>query len=478
MSSLYFLPYYSMLALTILFIMAVILETYCTVYGFFSFRYDRKNLAVTLQEATLVLYLLVLLFCCAETLQQMSEGFAVPARYAACRRILYWLILLFSGAAAAEERNPARLGPGVLAILTLPGAERLAGTGFAAALLISGLLWIGRAVYHLYRYRKERREELSAFSVKEAMDRMNFGLLISRAGGISEGQILLCNRQMRNLMWKILGRPERSGKTFWEKLQAGQVRPGCRRMALGDFPVYVTEEDRVWRFEGQRIQVGNRMCFLLTASDITLYCRTNQDLQLQNQKLEQRNRELKEILRNLDTVVKAEQTIQAKSRVHDVLGQQISMVLRSVREQKKPDEKLLAALSGGLVQGLQAAEPDGNRSLWAAAESFQNLGVQVDIQGEMPEQPEIQRAFYEIASEAMTNAVHHGLSTRIRISIEKDDGAWKLQVENNGYVKEGPVKEGGGLQSMRRKAQSLGGSFCYEKNPRFTITVMIPEGEI
>ena len=476
MKSLYFLSYNRLLILIIQLIMAVILQTYCTVYGFFSFRYEKKNLWITLQDGMIALYLLILVFCSADALHQMSEGFLLPRQNALVRYLVFFLMTVFSFAAAAGEENLGRLIAPVLTVLTLPAVEDMTGRVFPLQIFICCWYWIFRSVTHLYRYRKQRKEQLSAFSVKEAVDRMDFGLLLCKDSGISRGQILLCSRQMRGLMWKLLGQPVYSGTDFYEKLRKGWVLQGVEKENMDEFPIYRLE-NQVWRFEGQTFPVKNQRCFLITASNITPWYQANQKLEQHKQMLAQRNRELKTMLRDLDDIVKTEETIRAKSQVHDLLGQQISMILRSVREKKRPDPQLLASLSGGLTERLENASADAGLSLRSAAESFRSLGVSVEIQGEMPEDEQVKRVFYEIASEAMTNAVNHGLSTYILVAMEESGAGWKLRVENNGYVKAGPIHEGGGLGGMRRKTEGLGGSVSFLKNPRFTVLVSIPKGD-
>lgn len=43
-----------------------------------------------------------------------------------------------------------------------------------------------------------------------------------------------------------------------------------------------------------------------------------------------------------------EELLRGKGRVHDVLGQRISLLLRALRENKQPDEALLSAFAEGL----------------------------------------------------------------------------------------------------------------------------------
>ncbi len=67
---------------------------------------------------------------------------------------------------------------------------------------------------------------------------------------------------------------------------------------------------------------------------------------------------------------------------------------------------------------------------------------------------------YRITQEAITNAIKHGQSKRIDISLCADDGAYQLAIESDG--KDFPLSaddtEGMGLRIMAYRAQAMGGS--------------------
>ena len=182
------------------------------------------------------------------------------------------------------------------------------------------------------------------------------------------------------------------------------------------------------------------------------------------------------MLANFESICETEATIQARSRVHDVLGQRISLLLRSLREGKEPDPALLEPFAQGMPLEILRAGEAPSYSLERLREAFLGLGVRILLEGDMPRDGARSRCFYEIAMEAVTNAVRHGSATEIRISILRGEGLWRMEICDNGIPTDVAVTEGGGLQGMRDRAQRLGGKFGYEARGGFPIWVELPEG--
>lgn len=88
---------------------------------------------------------------------------------------------------------------------------------------------------------------------------------------------------------------------------------------------------------------------------------------------------------------------------------------------------------------------------------------------------------YRIAQEAVHNAIRHGKSTVIRLSLAPLRGGWRLAIEDNG---EGmPARErlrpGMGMRTMAHRAQAIGARFSLERRgkqrgSRITLELSIP----
>ena len=131
--------------------------------------------------------------------------------------------------------------------------------------------------------------------------------------------------------------------------------------------------------------------------------------------LEQRGQELRSAIENLQTICEAEEIARSKGRVHDLLGQRISLLLRALRDNQQPDETLLMDFIHNLSSMLREDRtPDPARRLAMLKETFQKMEVAVEVHGALPENMAVADSFAEIAVECVTNAVRHGYATRIQ----------------------------------------------------------------
>lgn len=114
--------------------------------------------------------------------------------------------------------------------------------------------------------------------------------------------------------------------------------------------------------------------------------------------------------------------------------------------------------SEGLVAGLQKqAEALAVRHEIATETSL----------GAEPSAPlEVKEALYRIAQEAMHNVFKHAQATRARVSLSSGDGEVILEVGDNGTGFDAAASFPGhiGLQSMKERAMSVGGTFEVESS--------------
>ena len=83
----------------------------------------------------------------------------------------------------------------------------------------------------------------------------------------------------------------------------------------------------------------------------------------------------------------------------------------------------------------------------------------------------------DIITEATTNSVRHGMASEVYIDLEKADGRYNIRVTDNGLPTDGELTVGGGLSSIKNKAELFDGYMTAEAKPRFTLFVSVPGGE-
>ena len=280
---------------------------------------------------------------------------------------------------------------------------------------------------------------------------------------------------MDGLARQLTGQPLYSGREFQRFLEAGTLCGGCVREVLGDQQVFRLPDASVWSVAAYTIPMGRRTCMLLTADDVTAQWDAVKHLAQQNETLEKRGRELRHTIENLKAICETEEIARSKGRVHDLLGQRISLLLRALREGQQPDETLLLNFARSLPTALREEQTfSPARRLEVLQETFRGMEVSVEIQGALPEDERVADSFAEIAVECVTNAVRHGYATRIQFHFFQND-RWHMTVTDNGIPSTGPIREGGGIGGMRRRITQLGGVMELYTIPRFRIELSVPK---
>ena len=418
---------------------------------------------------------LAALFLFAALLGQVQYGlygdFLLPSAYGNIRQMVFLLCaVLGTAAAVGTELIWPFFVIGGAAVL-LPLTEAITGAAYPFFFLAALLYFLIRSAHVCLIRRRELNTRLSSVSVKEAIDTLHTGLLFFR----QSGEPLLCNRRMDTLARQLTGQPLRSGLEFRRHLESGQLQDGCVREVLGDQQVFRLPDASVWSVTAYNIPVNHRACVLLTADDVTARWDAVKHLARQNEALEQRGRELRHTIEHLQAICEAEEIARSKGRVHDLLGQRISLLLRALRDGQQPDESLLMDFARSLPTALREDDtPSPARRLALLRETFRGMDVSVEVQGALPENAAVADAFAEIAVECVTNAVRHGYATRIQFHLFHND-CWHMTVTDNGIAPAGPIREGGGIGGMRRRMARLGGSMELYASPRFRIELSVPK---
>jgi signal transduction histidine kinase len=121
----------------------------------------------------------------------------------------------------------------------------------------------------------------------------------------------------------------------------------------------------------------------------------------------------------------------------------IRAIVRDLRPAALDDLGLVAALA----QELDAVRAAGLDARLDAPERL----------GELPAAVEV--AAYRIAREALANIVRHAGATRCLVHLRRTSAALSLAIEDDGRGLPPDVRPGVGLESMRARADEVGGSF-------------------
>lgn len=326
---------------------------------------------------------------------------------------------------------------------------------FAAAILL-GAVHFSAALPREYRRSKN---ELSAFSIKEAIDKLPMGICFSDP----LGRIILCNDLMRNLVFLLSDR----------SLQI-----------INDFDATLLKEDysvfpdgTVWQFRTQAVTVnGNDRWRQITAQNVTElyrgYIRQNEI----NEELREVNGRLREMYERMADDIKEKENLELKVYIHDTIGRSL-LTIRDIIENGADADGKLEALREA-VSVLSSDRARLNCTMDEVRETAEKLGVTVRIEGGLPSGSTAEALTAAAVAECVTNCVRHAGGNEVYVRIAaRNSAVYDITITNNGKKPEGTISEGSGLSGLRRRIEAAGGEMHTAFSPRFALLITLTEKE-
>lgn len=423
-------------------------------------------------EWTLVSQTALLVLLSTEFHSSAYEVMIVPERYGTLRVATPLLILL---CALVMIRGAGRLSPllsAAVAALTPLQVERAARGGYPVLFIFMIMFFLLRAVYQIIRSGRNLQRNLSHLSVKRAIDEMQNGILLYD----HDRMLVLVNNRMRQLTARLYGKPLHRGERF-DGLP--QVAPEADSPLLASFEndhVYRFDGDEVWMFSSRPVDIRGKPYTQITAADMTDRWRLITELENKEEQLLQARRRLEAGINQLQAVRRAEVLRSARSQVHDLMAQRISLLQQLLLRRERPDQALLERISDDLLSKLreppEAADP--RQELRDLQSVFGEIGVEVRLDGDLPQDSEHARLAVDIARECVNNAVKHGFASAVAIRFTPAEEESELEISNNGILPAGTIREGQGIRGMRERLARIGGHLEIVRAPRFVVRAAFP----
>lgn len=186
---------------------------------------------------------------------------------------------------------------------------------------------------------QEKRMQITEYSIQEAIDSLEEGVLIS----LASGEPVLMNRALFRYTESVLGVGIRNGNMLWHLLQDVR-RPGLHRENQGRGLLFRLPDGRWLLFQRVKIYFQGQSHWQLTASDVTELQRLNQSLDQQNRQLQQKNAELKELLQHVQEIQSRETLREIRIRIHDLMGMRISLLQQVLNNRNFADYQRIMPL--------------------------------------------------------------------------------------------------------------------------------------
>ncbi|MBE5870426.1 MAG: hypothetical protein E7294_04100 [Lachnospiraceae bacterium] len=319
------------------------------------------------------------------------------------------------------------------------------------------------------RISKWHHASITNMSVKESLDSLPTGLCFYEPSGLPR----LTNTQMESLCRKLTGAVLDNGKMFWDKLRSGAYE-GC--VTDGEEPVYRLRDGQIYSFKRFVFLTSQGEVFELIASDVTQEYSLTEELEQKKKQAGYVNTRLKALFQTMEYVVMERELLNLKVALHDNIGRCLLYADRFLVDEEHVDKAELVYLWRQNISVLKNEKPEyWQKPYYISLKYATLLGVQVRVEGELPEEEHLLKVVDTAINVHVTNVMRHAEGTEAVITVHTSDNTYLLTFENNGKAPEGEVTENGGLLNLRREAERVGGSMRVQGIPRFRLELFLPK---
>lgn len=322
---------------------------------------------------------------------------------------------------------------------------------FAAAIVLTVLtaaMWM--------QTRKDRRNTLSPISVKEALDALPTGICYYEPNG----RVVLKNNLMEDISREAFGKSLLNGNRFHDEMQQ----------------IFKRSNGSIYLMRREETTFRNRQLYLLTAAEITMEYAETEKLKEQQEKAGKLSERIREYRQQIKETTIEEETLRAKVRIHDELGEALLSCRRFLKTTAEgADASSLFELLEKNAVMLQNEQPEPVHSPYEQVfRTARNLDVTLDITGDLPEHPVQQKVVATALHECITNTLRHAGGDRVSLEVRAEEDSLCFELTNNGKPPAGPIRETGGLAELHKLVQAAGGRMELFWDPVFLLRITLP----
>ena len=245
--------------------------------------------------------------------------------------------------------------------------------------------------------------------------------------------------------------------------------------------IYRFPDGKALRFAQEQITTKAGVRYTqITAADVTELIRKQNQLKAENAKLAEANERLRRLLVQMPEIIREEETLAMKLRVHDDIGHSILAARRVLLQHTDLKElRANAALWEQSISVLFRSSQITAQSepLEAAKKRAEELGVRVLLTGREPQRQWIRTLSALAICECAANCVRHADGTELYVHFRQKPDCMEVALTNNGAAPKEKITEGGGLSMLRQRIEEAGGKMEVWSIPRFTLMLSLPEQE-
>lgn len=309
---------------------------------------------------------------------------------------------------------------------------------------------------------KYRTDNVTPDSIQQAIDALPDGISISSKDGI----VRLSNLKINTLSRALTGKVLTNAELFWDAvIKNGKEQGGS---FLVDLP-----DNEVWLFTKEDLRIDDADYDQITSMNVTERYKIIRELEEKHGHLQDIRRRMKEVSDLSGDMFIAQEEADARAALHNQLGQVLLMGRYYINHQDITDPKMVYAATRQMNQFLlgEAKEPyQGEEdSIIQAVSMAGSIGIKVIMNGPAPENNDVRKILSKAITECAANTIKHAEGNTITVNMSADNGRTLISITNNGKPPKGEITESGGLLSLRRDVENLGGSVQIESEPEFNL---------
>lgn len=277
--------------------------------------------------------------------------------------------------------------------LTIPPIAKLLA-GFATSVALIELAYFsGRLLLTLIRDIDYRKSHITRPSIMESMKGLPDGILCSDA----YGDILFMNDKMRFYLRQLEMPADLSdANSIRRELMARGTKLNVLKPGLGSVSTSLSlSSTMVCLFVFDKMTIRNREYLRVIAYDITEKAKLAQEIEEANSRLEETAIEILDSISALRNVAETQAMFQMRSRVHDIIGQRLSIVHRLLESGDYSDESIRhmqPLLKGILNDLLPASGLCPKEDLLLMKSTLGMAGVTLSFHGKLPNDESVAKA--------------------------------------------------------------------------------------
>lgn len=315
------------------------------------------------------------------------------------------------------------------------------------------------------------RRHIGKTSVKESVDKLPVGMCFYD----EKGQPLLTNSAMDEICVELTGYTVLDGKLLWGTLTRGLALSGVTFVQAGEAPIVKLPDGTIRSFICHRIHPSLTE---LIAADVTQQYALGEELKKENEQLRHMNARLVEYGEHIVAITRERELLSAKIHIHDEMGRLLLSLKRAMQLPVSDEEKqyLLSQwrqIVQLLTDGAQRRNAREEMDSYAKA-----LGIRLIVNGEIPEDERMSEVMLVAVKECLTNTLAHADGDELTVTVREDADIYCLDCTNNGIVPRTPIREGGGLSSLRKLTERAGGTMHIAIAPKYTLSITLPKEEV